>query len=216
MDTAFWHARWETGQIGFHQDEIHVALQDFWPQLHLPGDEQVFVPLCGKSLDMLWLLEQGHHVLGVELSPIAVAAFFQENGLVPESTQADAFTAWRFGEVKLLCGDFFDLRPAHLTQTRAVYDRASLVALPPEMRQRYAAHLAGLLAPATPVLLITLEYPQTEMNGPPFSVTETEVRDLYGAYFTIEKLDEKDVLEEEAHFRDKGLTRLRECAYLLR
>jgi len=215
MDPAFWHARWEAGQIGFHQPEIHVLLRQFWPQLQLPRAQRVFVPLCGKSLDMLWLLEQGQRVLGVEISPLAVAAFFRDNALQAEVQAAPPFQRWRLDELELWCGDYFDLRPEHLSGIGAVYDRASLIALPPEMRRRYADHLAALLAPGTPVLLITLEYPQAQMKGPPFSVTEAEVRALFGDAFAITLLEGKAILDQEPHFRAKGLTDLMEKAWRL-
>jgi thiopurine S-methyltransferase len=215
MDAQFWHERWEARQIGFHQDNIHVYLENFWPHLNIAPGTQVFVPLCGKSLDMLWLLEQELRVFGVELSPIAVAAFFSENGLTARQGQIKDFSCWEFGEVTLWCGDFFDLRPEQVAESGAVYDRASLIALPPAMRQRYAAHLADLLCPGTPILLVTLEYNQAQMHGPPFSVSAAEVAHLFGADFSIETLAGKDILAEESHFQSKGLTALHECAYKL-
>lgn len=215
MDTPFWHARWEAGEIGFHQPQFHIYLQQFWPRLGLRGGELVFVPLCGKSRDMLWLLEQGHPVLGVELSPIAVDGFFQENGLEGDAGANDRFALMRMDELELWCGDFFDLLPADLAGVEAVYDRASLVALPPEMRRRYAAHLASLIPPGCRLLLITLDYPQEQMNGPPFAVAEAEVRELFSADFEVERLEYKDVLAEEPRFRAKGLTRFEECAWRL-
>lgn len=215
MDTAFWHARWEAGEIGFHRDEIHVYLPRFWPRMGLAGGERVLVPLCGKSRDMLWLLEQGHRVVGVELSPIAVESFFRENGLEPELGATDRFTVSRLDEIELLCGDFFDLRPEEVEGVRAVYDRASLVALPPELRRAYARHLGGLLQPGTRVLLVTLDYPQEEMSGPPFSVTDPEVRGLFGEQFEIEPFDSTDILEDEPRFRQRGLSHLIERAYRL-
>ncbi len=215
MEPAFWHARWEAGQIGFHQPEIHVLLRRFWPRLELAGGERVFVPLCGKSLDMLWLLEQRHRVLGVEISPLAVEAFFRENQLEATAFEQDGFTCRRLDELSLWCGDYFDLRPHHLTDVGAVFDRASLIALPPEMRRRYADHLATLLPPGTPVLLITLEYPQAQMAGPPFSVTDAEVDTLFGAEFEVEQLESLDILAQEPHFHAKGLTDLLEKAWRL-
>jgi thiopurine S-methyltransferase len=215
MDPAFWHARWEAGQIGFHQPEFHVLLRRLWPRLSLRAGERVFVPLCGKSLDMLWLLEQGHRVLGVELSPLAVAAFFRDNGLSPSPRSEDGFECWGLDELELWCGDYFNLRPEHLAEVGAVYDRASLIALPPELRRRYAERLAALLPPATPVLLITLEYPQGQMAGPPFSVGEDEVRELFGAAFEVELLETASILDQEPRFRAKGLSDLLEKAWRL-
>ncbi len=140
----------------------------------------MFVPLCGKSLDLLWLAGQGHPVLGVEISPVGVESFFQENGLKPQVTDAPPFRRYQVDELTVLCGDFFALTPGHLQGVTAVFDRASLIALPPELRPRYAEHLQGLLRPETRILLVTLDYDQAEMAGPPFSVGEDEVRKTPG------------------------------------
>lgn len=214
MDPSFWHARWQANEIGFHQQEINPHLQRFWPQLGVTGGT-VFVPLCGKSRDMLWLASQGHRVLGVEISPIAAAAFFGENGLDVEPMQEVRFVRRQIAELTLLEGDFFDLTPAHLDGMTAVYDRASLIALPPPMRERYAAHMAALLPGGTPVLLVTLDYPQPEMDGPPFAVSAAEVAALFGARFDIDSLGGQDILAENPRFQARGLTRLEERVYRL-
>lgn len=214
MDPSFWHARWQANEIGFHQQEINPHLQRYWPRLGVTGGT-VFVPLCGKSRDMLWLASQGHRVLGVEISPIAAAAFFGENGLDVEPMQEVLFVRRQIAELTLLEGDFFDLTPAHLDGMTAVYDRASLIALPPPMRERYAAHMAALLPGGTPVLLVTLDYPQPEMDGPPFAVSAAEVAALFGARFDIDSLGGQDILAENPRFQARGLTRLEERVYRL-
>jgi len=215
MEKAFWLERWERAEIGFHQSEVNPYLLQYWPTLHVAQGGEVFVPLCGKSLDMLWLRQQGHAVLGVELSPIAVRDFFAENGLLPMHASAGQFDLCEADGIRILCGDFFELTREHLAQVRAVYDRASLVALPREMRGRYARHLAGLLSPGTQVLLVTFDYPQAEMNGPPFAVSVDEVRALYGAYAEVRLLAQVDILEREPRFRARGVTRMQENIFLL-
>lgn len=215
MDQAFWHARWETNEIGFHQADINPHLQTYWPSLGAPPDGCVFVPLCGKSRDMLWLAGEGQRVLGVELSPIAVQSFFSENGLASAVTPAPLLTAYRSDEITLLQGDFFALTAERLAAVTAVYDRASLIALPPALRVRYARHMAALLRPAVPVLLVTLDYPQTEMEGPPFAVAAGEVERLFGIDFHITALGGQDILAENPRFQARGLTRLREEVYRL-
>lgn len=216
MNAQFWHERWENNQIGFHQEEIHFYLQEFWPRLNLPKGQQVFVPLCGKSKDMFWLLEQGYRVLGIELSPLAIAAFYQENQLTPVKIQRGTFSCWELDEIQILGGDYFSLTPSETTTITAVYDRASLIALPEEMRTRYVKHLASLLNTGTQVLLITLTYPPAEMNGPPFSVAVEEVHRLYKDTFEIQHFATKDVLSESPHLKTRGLTSLTESAYLLK
>lgn len=216
MTPDFWHDRWQRGETGWHLDEINLHLQAHWPRLGVAPRRGVLVPLCGKSMDLLWLASQGYRVLGVELSPIAVEALFRDQGLIPEVTEEPPFRRYRVDKLEVLCGDFFDLGPAHLGGVEAVYDRASLIALPPETRERYAGHLIGLLAPATPVLLITLDYDQDQMAGPPFAVASAEVMDLFGERFEIEPLASVDVLAENPRFRERGLTHLMEQVFALR
>ena len=215
MDPAFWHQRWRDNLIGFHQASINPHLQSYWKRLALGEHDQVLVPLCGKSRDMLWLGER-HPVLGVEVSPVAVQAFFREAGRVPQRSEEPGFTVWEAGRVRLLCGDFFALRPEQLQAVRAIYDRAALIALPAEMRPRYAARLTSLLPGGVSMLLVSLEYEQAEMNGPPFSVEEAEVRRLFAAHWSIERLHQEDVLAGESKFRERGLSRLTETIFLLR
>lgn len=216
MNPEFWHARWRQGEVGWHQDEINVHLQEHWARLGASPGAGVFVPLCGKTLDLLWLAGQGHRVLGVEISALAVDTFFAENDLTPEIAEEPPFLRYRVDELEILCGDFFALSPAHLGGVTTVFDRASFVAMPPEMRPGYAEHLQGILRPESKVLLVTLDYDQAEMSGPPFSVPDDEVIDLLGDRFRIDRLSELDVLAENERFRQRGLTRLSERVYSLR
>ncbi len=213
MHPGFWLERWQKNEIGFHQAEINFHLQKFWAQLGVSG--QVLVPLCGKSRDMLWLRAQGHQVLGVEISALAVQSFFTENELQPTLTRDGAFERWDSDGLTLLCGDFFDLNAAQLGAVAGVYDRAALIALPAELRQRYARHLCQLLPPSAPLLLVTMEYEQAQMPGPPFAVSEAEVHDLYSANYQVNLLYSKDILAEQPRFRERGLTRLEERVYHL-
>jgi len=215
MEKDFWLERWERQETGFHQDEVNPHLREHWPGLHLPEGSKVFVPLCGKSRDMLWLREQGHAVTGVELSPLAVQAFFEESGLPARQTRGERFNCCEADAIRILCGDFFDLTSDDLAGIEAVYDRASLVALPPEMRERYARHLLGILPPATRVLLVTFDYPQTEMPGPPFAVSPQEVERLYRDRARISLLAQTDALAQNPRFRERGLSRLQENIFHL-
>jgi thiopurine S-methyltransferase len=175
----------------------------------------VFVPLCGKSRDLLWLRAQGHTVLGVEISPIAVRDFFAENQLRVQARPDGYFERCEVDALTILCGDFFALTEAHLTSVAGVYDRASLIALPAEMRVRYAAHLQSILPAHAEVLLITVEYPPAQMAGPPFCVHPQEVEELYADCYTITPLYHQDVLAENAKLRERGLTELVERVYRL-
>jgi thiopurine S-methyltransferase len=215
MDQKFWHERWQRNEIGFHQQEINAHLQEFWAQLAVPAGGQMFVPLCGKSRDLLWLRARGHAVLGVELSPIAVRDFFAENTLTPQITRQGAFERYTADGLTVLCGDFFGLTAQDLQAVAGVYDRASLIAIPPTLRPRYAEQLAAILPAPAKVLLVTMEYPQAEMSGPPFSVSEDEVRRLYEPRYRVTRLFAKNILNENPRFRERGLSALSEQVYLL-
>ena len=188
-DPKFWHQKWQAGEIGFHQDGVHKGLEKYWRRLKLKRRSTVFVPLCGKSNDMVYLRERGHDVVGVELSEIAAEQFFTENNLRSMVMPKADFNYHIGNGLTLLQGDFFKLGLSHMRKVRAVYDRAALIALPVDMRTKYAAHLKSILAPETQILLITLEYDQSQMDGPPFNVSEDEVTKLFGEWCEIEKFN---------------------------
>ena len=215
MDEAFWLARWEQDQIGFHLREINPYLQRYWPSLEVPRGSQVLVPLCGKTLDMGWLAGQGYRVLGVELAQRAVEDFFSEQGLQPEVRQEGALRRYSAGAVEILQGDFFALTPEQVADCRALYDRAALIALPPAMRDDYAAHLTRLLMPGSRGLMVTLDYEQSRLDGPPFSVSETEVRERFKEGWVVELLERCDVLEKNWKFASRGLDSLHEPVFRL-
>ena len=215
MQQEFWHERWQQNQIGFHSDEVNAYLAQFWPVLGLAAGSRVFVPLCGKSRDMLWLRDQGYEVIGVELSPLAVQAFFAENGLSAVTRRHGKFTLSEAGGIRIYGGDFFELTAELLTDTVAVYDRAALVALPAEMRTAYVAHMQNLLAPGSKTLLVAFDYPQPEMQGPPFSVAGDEVQALYQTWCKVELLHTQDILASEPRFRARGVSRMQELVYVL-
>lgn len=215
MDAGFWEARWRDNRIGFHKPEINTFLQAHWSQLEVPAGATVLVPLCGKSLDMLWLAERGHRVMGVEVSRLAVEAFFTDNNLPCTRREQGSFSIYESGRLQLWCGDFFALQATHTAEVTAVYDRASLIALPQTMRQDYVTHLDTLLPGPQRTLLITLDYAQREMPGPPFAVAASEVAALYEPRWTVTRVAARDALAEEQRFRERGLTRLSEEAYIL-
>lgn len=220
MDLDFWNARWKAGETGFHQPHINPYLGYYYGEAgaspEIRQSLKVFVPLCGKSKDILWLSQNGYAVTGVECSEIALEDFFRESNLELEKQSDGSHVRYISGNIELLLGDFFSLEASQLGNITDVYDRASLIALPPEMRRDYASKMAGILSPGTRMLLVTLTYPQHEMNGPPFSVTEEEVQMLFSDHFSIDKLAAKNTLELEPRFKEKGLTSLIETAYKLK
>lgn len=216
MDADFWLQRWRENQIGFHQARPTPALERYWSVLGLPRGSRVFVPLAGKSLDLLWLAAQGHRVLGVELSALAVEQFFADNALTPAVHESRYGRHHVAGAIELIHGDAFALDEAALADCAGVYDRAALIALPPAMRARYAGELYARLPAGCRGLLVTLEYPQAQKKGPPFSVEEPEVRTLYEPRWDVERLERRDVLADEPRFVAEGVTALASTAYRLR
>ena len=215
MDAEFWQKRWQNTEIGFHALQHHAALLGGYARGQWKTPPQVLVPLCGKSLDLCWLREQGCRVVGVELSPIAVEDFFKSQGLIPTVNNHDGHRVYTAEDYEILCGDFFKLPNTWFAQFDFVYDRAALVALPPTMRTSYAKQLILSLAPHAQMLLIGFEYPQIQMAGPPFAVEREEIERLYGERFHIELLTQNNLLETEPRWRERELTRLVETSYWL-
>jgi thiopurine S-methyltransferase len=215
LEPQFWHARWRTGQIGFHQTAVDRHLEKFWPDLGLACDSRVFVPLCGKSLDLLWLRERGHSVVGVELSVVALESFCMEQGIPARRRTLDRFDLYEAARLELYRGDFYELSRELLRPFSAVYDRAALISWRPELRARYVAHMTALTSPGTQTLLIAMEYPQAQMSGPPFSVTTDEVERLYARDHAIQVLAKDDILANEPRLRSRGVTQLHEVCYRL-
>lgn len=212
MHPEFWHERWSSDRIGFHRDAPLPLLLAHWPTLDLASETRVFVPLCGKSLDMVWLAAQGHHVLGVELSELAVRQFFDERGMTPEVHETAAGRHFVAGPYELIVGDAFALDAAQLADCAAVYDRAALIALPPHLRAVYADTAWRRLPAGCRGLLVTLDYPQDEKDGPPFSVATDEVHRLLDTDWRVRLLECRDILAAEPHF---GVTALSTAVYRL-
>lgn len=215
MHPDFWLQRWHDNQIGFHQDKPTPLLLKHWPAIGMPVGATVFVPLAGKSLDMVWFASQGYRVLAVELSPLAIKQFISEHGIVPEVRESRYGTHYVAGNVEIIQGDVFALDAAALQDCSVVFDRAALIALPAELRKRYAQEVYTLLPQNCRGLLITLEYPQHEKNGPPFSVAEAEVRALYEPQWHVEVLERRDILAQQPGFSGEGVTALDTVVYRL-
>lgn len=216
MEPEFWHGRWEQKDIGFHQKTVLDLLQTHWPDLGLAPTSTVFVPLCGKSLDMVWLADQGHRIIGAELSEIAVDEFFDERGLTPECEKSGSLTVKRAGPYELWCGDIFEMPESALASVAGVYDRAALVAFPPEMQGRYAKALTDLLPPPVTMLLITFDYDQSKMPGPPFAVPRAQVQHLFSEAFAISEVAARSGEPKNPRFVERGLSLIEECAFILK
>jgi len=216
MDPDFWQQRWREGRVGFHQDRVTPLLEEYWGAIGLAPGACVFVPLAGKSLDMLWLAARGYRVLGVELSHLAVDQFFSEHQLLATRRTSAYGTHYVAGEIELICGDAFALDAHILARCSGVYDRAALIALPAYMREHYANDLYARLPSDCRGLLVTLEYPPHQKQGPPFTVAEDEVRRLYARDWSIEVLARRDILAAQPGFVAEGVTALDTVAYRIR
>lgn len=215
MDHNFWLSRWEQNDIGFHKAEAHRDLIRYFDRIGLKYGDTIFVPLCGKSLDMLWLRQQGIKVIGSELSQAAIESFFAENNLKVDNQTSEQPYRYHNDGLTLLCCDHFTLQAKDIQGAIAAYDRAALVALPPNLRIRYAVHLAQLLPANSRLLLISYDYDQNETHGPPFSVPYSEIATLFGQNFNIETLTETDTLHRHLGLKARGVTRLTESIFLL-
>ena len=193
MDAKFWHQRWAANQIGFHEPKPNHLLITHFEALSLARGSRVFVPLCGKTLDIGWLLSNGNRVAGIELSELAVKQLFVELGLEPDVTDIDEVKHYSAANIDIFVGDIFDLTRKMLGSIDAVYDRAALVALPENMRIRYARKVIDITANA-PQLLITYEYDQKVMDGPPFSISSEEINRHYKDSFEISPMISLDVM----------------------
>jgi thiopurine S-methyltransferase len=193
MDANFWRQRWELNEIAFHEPEANPALVQHWSALGLQPGSRVFVPLCGKTLDIHWLLAQGFRVAGAELTEIAVQQLFAELGVAdPQIADAGKMRRYSAEGIDIFVGDIFDLTREELGPVDAAYDRAALVALPEEVRTRYTAHLMELTARA-PQLMICYVYDQSTMAGPPFAIADAEVERHYAATYALTRLASAEV-----------------------
>lgn len=203
-DNSLWLQFWRDRRTDFHQQSVNRLLIRFWPGLNLAHGSRIFVPLCGKSLDMIWLAQQGHEVIGVELSPIAVRAFFRENGLKPIRRQVGKFTLWKHKRLSILCGDYFSLTENDLGRIDTVYDRAALTALPEDIRQRYVVHLRKIVAQTAQVFLLTME--DAEEKESTNHVAE-EIKELYSGNFDIDLAHVESVFELDQDSSNQAMER---------
>tara|TARA_B100000459_G_scaffold147535_1_gene118356 strand:+ start:6386 stop:7021 length:636 start_codon:yes stop_codon:yes gene_type:complete len=208
---SIWHQRWAEGRIGFHRSLTNPALTDHWSKLQLDPSTHVLVPLCGKSLDMHWLAQQGHIVNGVEFVEKAVTEFFDDWSRTPQKTVRKFGEKFSAENINMYLADFFKVQPDDAPFS-AWYDRAALVALPPSMRKQYVEQLRDLTLPGAKGLMVTFDYPKEEMKGPPFALSDEDVELFFEPFFDIERLQFTDLKEEE----DSELSRCSLSVFMLK
>ena len=215
MKPKFWLERWHKNQIGFHQAEHNKLLLEFWPALGLTSGDTVFVPLCGKTLDMRWLEHAGHNVAGVELAQVAVETYFAEGEEAFVTEVVDRFVSYQGRNSQILHGDFFDLTAPLLQEVKGIFDRGALVALPPDMRFRYVDHLLRIVPDEAKILLLTFEYDQKLVAGPPHCVMPEEVDELFGTRCHVELLESIVTELLPPHFAAQGVSKAVESVYVI-
>jgi thiopurine S-methyltransferase len=192
MQHDFWHKKWHESDIGFHNTEANPLLVKHFPSLGLTPGSRIFLPLCGKTLDIQWLLAQGFQVVGAELSPIAIGQLFDGLGVAPEITQRENLQYYRAPNIEIFVGDIFNVSASLLSRVDAIYDRAALVALPFDMRKQYTSHLKAITHNAKQ-LMICFVYDQSQLAGPPFSINDDEVKAHYSSDYTLKLLESTEV-----------------------
>ncbi len=192
MEANFWHHKWGKNEIGFHENQPNPLLIKHLAALQLAPSARLFIPLCGKTLDIGWLLTQGYSIAGAELSQLAVDQLFEQLNLVPAIIQDGEHLHYQAKGIDIFVGDILELTPSTLGDIDAVYDRAAIVALPPAMRSAYTQHIEALTNVA-PQLVITYEYDQNQADGPPFSVSLNELTQRYSEHYRITVLTTQPV-----------------------
>ena len=213
MDKQFWQNKWEIQDIAFNQQATNPYLIQFFSRLNLSKGQTILVPLCGKSIDMLWLKAQGFEVIGCELSVLACEQFFKENNLSYQPEQKGEYQYFKGEQITLIAGDFFALDVNSFSQFDAIYDRAAIVALPEKMRELYADKIQQFSVKE--MLMVTASYNQAEMQGPPFSVDEIEIKKHFEGMYQIETLYHQKAPSLAPHLLAKGLTAAEEWVFHL-
>lgn len=196
-DNQFWLDKWKHNKIGFHESEPHNLLTQFWSHLKISNTSKVLVPLCGKSIDMLWLKRSGHEVTGVELSGTAISSFFEENQIEAEVQQRDKNNCYVGGDLTIWEADIFNLPNVELESHQIIYDRAALVAINPRQRHKYVKSLADNMSSGSYMFLIGLEYDKSLLSGPPFSLAKDDIELLYGGSWNIKEIERQTTMVKD-------------------
>ena len=212
---ANWLEFWANNETNWHSDVVTQELEKYLGLLKLESGDTVFIPLCGKSLDMIYMLNRGFSVIGVEVSEIGIKQFFHENGLDFTISQVGEFDLYSAKNIEIYCGDFFSLTSKYLCGVKAVFDRKSLIALDRNLRQKYVKHLNDIISLGVRILLITLHYPKHQMSGPPFSVDKSEVESLFSMAFNYQELKPFQDIENGLKLARSGVDYIENAAYCL-
>lgn len=212
----FWHTLWEGEHLPFHKDEVNQDLPVYFPYLRLPKQSTILVPLCGKSLDLIWLVQQGYRVIGIELVEDAVHQFAKEHSIQFAVDSLDDLKRYFTNNLEIWVADIFTMNKALIKSVDAIYDRAALVALPSQLRSEYVNICLNWLKSNGSILLKTMEYEQSQMEGPPYSVPAAEVEQLYRKCKPIKQV-KSQVREKESkdHVFERGVHQVKDFVWLI-
>lgn len=213
MSNKIWKSMWKHNQFQFHQPIINPLLQQYLPQLQLSANDDILVPLCGKSLDMDLLIDSGYHVIGIELSKIAIQAYFDARNIKPQHEKKGQFIRWWHNDIEIWCGDIFNLTDNDISHVKTLYDCASLTALPSESRPHYVQHFYEKLSKQSQILLITTESAD-EHQLESASMIDSEVQSLYENYYQIELLHGQSSLKQDPEHPGAAIMPMDEKVYL--
>lgn len=214
MEDKYWLDKWQTNDIAFHEQHVNVDLIAYIDRLNLKPGDCIFVPLCGKTKDMLWLAEKRFHVIGVELSAIACHDFFAELNVTPHIIKQANFTKYQYKNIELFCGDLFNLTSADLPAIQAVYDCKALIALPPDLRKKYIHHIVACVGTKISILLLTRET-NCQVVPPPYPINKAEIDLLYGTYFDVSVLKCLSIVDIPVRLMQKEFAEMTESVYLI-
>lgn len=215
MEHNFWLNKWQKNDIHFNQNEVNPFLLKYHQHLGALAGHNVFVPLCGKSIDMLWLMKQGASVVGVELSQMAIEQFIHENSLKATQSEQQPFVRYSDDQWLFWVGDYFTLSKKEIGSVEYVYDRASLIAMPKDLRQQYVDHLLNIVDPGTKILLITMQYQAPTDKLPPFSISMEEIEQIFKGAMTIECLESSDAQKLPEHLVKRGFKNVKSRVHLI-
>lgn len=215
MQKKFWLERWEKNETKFNQKEVNPYLLQYKNFFEPLKGKRVLVPLCGKSIDLLWFLKEGAEVIGVEFSALAIESFFKEHHLTYEKTEKKPFIIYSSGALKFICGDFFQLKKEDIGEINWIYDRASIIALNKELRIQYGIQISKLSDRNTQIFMIVLSYDSHGNEGPPFSVPQDEVHELFSKNFQIQLISENERKDVMPHLVKRGLVDLKDSVFLM-
>ncbi len=188
MDAEFWHKLWDSNEIGFHNKDVNELFLNNFSKLNFKKNSRVFIPLCGKTVDIKWLLDNSYSVVAIELNENAIKELFSSLQLETSIKKMGSLTLYSAKNIDIFVGDIFELNQSILGKVDIIYDRGAIVALPTTMRQEYTSLLVNITQ-NTPQLIISYEYDQNLMEGPPFSVKESQLKEYYSDFYNLELME---------------------------